>query len=90
VGPVTVTVVDGAVTSVLAQDSTIVIPPGSFLRTVDDLFDLIQDAIDRDAHLIRTGYDPSNGTPRDVYFDYEEFTIDEEFGFEVRNAAPIP
>jgi hypothetical protein len=50
---------------------------------IDQLFDLIQEAIDRDAHSIRAEYDPELGFPVDVYIDYNEMMADEEKGFTI-------
>ena len=50
---------------------------------IDQLFDLIQEAIDRDAHSIRAEYDPELGFPVDVYIDYDEMMADEEKGFTI-------
>lgn len=50
---------------------------------VDQLFDLIQEAVDRDAHSVRAEYDPDYGYPVDVYIDYDEMIADEEKGFTI-------
>lgn len=52
-------------------------------NTVDGLFDIIQDAIDRNAHSITVTYDPDRGFPVTVRIDYEEFAVDEEMGFTI-------
>jgi hypothetical protein len=49
--------------------------------TIDDLFDVIAAAIEGKAHSIRAEYDTHYGYPTDVFIDYEENAIDEEFGF---------
>jgi hypothetical protein len=54
-----------------------------FFPTVDGLFQVILDALDRDAHEIRVSYDPGTGIPFDIWIDYEENTVDEELGFTV-------
>lgn len=53
-------------------------------RTVDGLFDFIDEAISQQAVGINVTYDPS-GYPADVWIDYDERLADEERGFEVRS-----
>ena len=52
-------------------------------RTIDGLFDLLQEGIDKNAHSISVDYHPELGYPIDVWIDYEEATADEELGFEI-------
>ena len=49
--------------------------------TIDGLFDLIQDAYDRNAHEVQVEFDPSRGYPTRIYIDYSEMIADEELGF---------
>lgn len=53
-------------------------------QTVAELFEFIQDAIDRDAAEIRVSY-AAEGYPDEVWIDYEEQMADEERGFFVHN-----
>lgn len=39
--------------------------------TVEELFDIIDDAIDRDADVLQVGYDPEYGFPSAVNVDYQ-------------------
>ncbi len=52
VGDVRVTVKDGVITGVTELASEVARDPETF-RTIDGLFDLVQDAYDRDAHGYR-------------------------------------
>ena len=52
-------------------------------KATDDLFDVLMDAFDRDAHEVRVTYDEATGIPADIWIDYEENTADEELGFAV-------
>ena len=45
---------------------------------VDGLFDLIQDAIDRDADAIAVEYHPQLGYPTSISIDYSQMMADEE------------
>jgi len=49
-------------------------------QTISELFDFIQDAIDRDAAEIRISY-AAAGYPDEVWIDYSEQIADEERGF---------
>ena len=52
-------------------------------QTVDKLFDLLQEGIDKNAHSISADYHSELGYPVRVSIDYEEYTVDEEKGFEI-------
>ena len=52
-------------------------------RTIEGLFDLLQEGIDKKAHAISVEYHPELGYPVKVSIDYEEYTVDEEKGFEI-------
>lgn len=90
-GPVRVTVVDGEVESRVFVESGDTVPPGAAesYPSVDGLFDVLLDAVQRDAFRIEVTYDPDTGVPLDVFIDYEENTADEELGFQVTE-VPAP
>ena len=52
-------------------------------RTIDGLFDLLQEGIDKNAHSISAHYHSELGYPIDVWIDYDEAIADEELGFEI-------
>ena len=52
-------------------------------QTVDKLFDLLQEAIDKNAYNISVDYHSELGYPVRASIDYEEYTVDEEKGFEI-------
>ena len=52
-------------------------------QTVDKLFDLLQEGIDKNAHSISADYHSELGYPVRASIDYEEYTVDEEKGFEI-------
>ena len=56
-------------------------------RTVDGLFDFIEEAIDGRAVAINVTYDAS-GYPADAWIDYDERITDEERGFKVYSVDP--
>ena len=79
-GDVRVTVKDGVITGVTELASEVARDPETF-RTIDGLFDLVQDAYDRDAHEIQVEFDPGRGYPTRIWIDYVEMMMDEEMGF---------
>ena len=79
-GDVRVTVKDGVITGVSELASEVARDPETF-RTIDGLFDLVQDAYDRDAHEIQVEFDPGRGYPTRIWIDYVEMMADEEMGF---------
>ncbi len=52
-------------------------------RTIERLFDLLQEGIDKNAHTISAEYHPELGYPVKASIDYEEDSIDEELGFDI-------
>ena len=53
-------------------------------RTIEGLFDLLQEGIDKNAHSILVDYHPELGYPIDGWIDYEAAIADEELGFEIQ------
>ena len=54
-------------------------------KAMDNLFDLLQSAIDENAYTISAKYHPELGYPTDVWIDYEQHSVDEELGFSIHN-----
>ena len=79
-GDVRVTVQGGVITGVTELASVVARDPETF-RTIDGLFDLVQDAYDRDAHEVQVDFDPDRGYPTRIWIDYVEMMMDEEMGF---------
>ena len=52
-------------------------------KTIEELFDIIDEAFLQDAKEIRVEYDPDLGYPSLVFIDYDERIADEERGFNV-------
>jgi hypothetical protein len=77
---VRVTVKDGVITGVTELASEVARDPENFM-TIDGLFDLVQDAYDRDAHEVQVEFDPSRGYPTRIWIDYVLMIADEEMGF---------
>ncbi len=80
VDPVDVTVRSGVITTVVVADSQEELDPSMFAQfyTVDGLFQVVQDALDGDAHSVVVAYHSEFGYPVDVAIDYIEMAIDDE------------
>jgi hypothetical protein len=94
-GPVRVTVTGDDVTDRSYIDTGEPVPAlfEDLFPTVDGLFDVLRDAIEREAHRIDVTYDPISGVPLDLFIDYEQNVADEELGFrvvEVVGPPPMP
>jgi hypothetical protein len=83
VGPVNISVrenrIDGA--AFVEDDVPVAVEGLERYRTIEGLFDLLQEGIDKNAHSISAEYHSELGYPVKASIDYEEYTIDEELGF---------
>ena len=83
VSPVEISVRGGIIDGVVFSESGTPVEPPNFDRyeTVAGLFELIQNAIDRDAFSISVEYDTELGYPARAGIDFDERLADEEMGF---------
>lgn len=83
VTPVRVTVSDGVVTERRFVESGELIPAeiDVLFPSVDGLFEVLFDAVERDAYSIKATFDPDTGVPLVIAIDYEFNVSDEELGF---------
>ena len=83
--PVNITVRENRIDGVAFVEGDISIAVEGFdrYRTIDGLFDLLQEGIDKDAHIISAHYHSELGYPIDVWIDYDGAIADEELGFEI-------
>ena len=63
-----------------------VLPPGTYPRTVDQLFDMIGAALGADRFTAT--YDPNCGYPVGFFVDPSRNASDDEYGFSVTDLAP--
>jgi len=84
-GPVRVSVEAGVVVQRMYVESGDPVPGAydDLFPRVSGLFDILEDALDRDAYRVDVTYDPETGVPIDFWIDYSENTADEELGFTV-------
>lgn len=87
VGPIHVTVVNGAVVSRVYAANGQPVPADRFtgMDTVEELFEVLEDALDRDPADFEAGYDSRLGYPVSAFIDFSANVIDEEDGFTVTN-----
>lgn len=57
--------------------------------TVDQLFDRLEEALDREPHSVEAEYDSRLGHPTSVFIDFERNVDDEEWGFEISGLTPL-
>jgi hypothetical protein len=89
--PARVAVRDGVRTSVVFVEDGSAVPAqfaGLYL-TVPELFDFIEDAIDRGAHSIQVRYHGTLGYPTSIQVDYDASAIDEEMAFTATDLVPL-
>ena len=65
-------------------------PPSPYeARTVPQLFQVIEDALDRNADRLDVIYDPELGYPTSIVIDYEEQVADEELRLKAEGLVPL-
>lgn len=86
---VSVTVENGAVVSAEYTDSKNPVESAqlSYLQTVPDLFDLIDDALARKVASFMASYDQIYGYPTHIEIDYSASTADDEISFTARDLS---
>lgn len=60
-----------------------------FGETIEDLFILIQNAIDHRVHVIRAEYDAVNGFPTQIDYDGSAMAADDELSVRISDVHPI-
>ena len=58
-------------------------PSANEFPSVDGLFEILAEAMGRDAHVIEVTYDPVSGVPMEFFIDYVEHAVDEELRMRV-------
>lgn len=87
----TVTVQAGQVTEAEFQDSGRGVETAllSYVPTIADLFDMIEDALNRNASYFAATYDPSYGYPTRIEIDYSSSAVDDEVAISARDLLPL-
>jgi hypothetical protein len=83
VADVRVTVVGGVITGVTDIATGDALGPDLMkaFRTINGLFDLVQDAYNRNAHEVHVEFHPSRGYPTQIGIDYVRMIADDEMDF---------
>lgn len=87
--PYRVSVRDGVVLTVV-DEQTGTGAPLDYGRTVERLFDFVQETLDRDPWRISVTYDASWGFPATVSVDYDKEAVDDEVVLRARDLTPLP
>jgi len=91
VGWLEVTVEGGVVQSITVLEQEDV--PASVAEeypTVDELFDILAEAVEKDAVRIDVTWHETLGYPETFYIDYSRNIADEELGHDIRLLSPTP
>lgn len=85
IGPVRVTVEDGTVVARVYTESSDPVPDDfePLFPDVEGLYDVLLDALDRDAADINVTWDSVTGLPTEFFIDYNVQIADEELGFRI-------
>ncbi len=84
-----VSVKNDKITEVVNLNNNQVIPDSTFPKTIEELFNIIEDAIKRNADEILITYDPTLGYPTRVAIDYLKILADEEMTYTVENLSKL-
>jgi len=88
--PIRLTVSERQVVSVVDEQTRQPIAGDLYhAMSVEELFALIQDAIDRGAHRIAATYHPQLGYPTSIFIDYDRLAVDEELTLSVRDLLAV-
>ena len=91
VAPVIVSIRNGEIDAIVSSEDGRAVDESRFreYRTVEGLFDLIQEAIDQKAHKITVTYNSELGYPEEAQIDYQEFLADEEKTFSAADLVTL-
>lgn len=88
--PLRVTVRGGQVLSVANAQTEESVPMDSDLaKSIEDLFGLLEQALEHGAYQVTAAYDPDFGYPTSIYIDSDEQMVDEEIGYSVRDLRAV-
>ena len=57
--------------------------------TVEQLFAVVSDALNQNAHSVTVEYDDDWGYPRDIYIDYDREMVDDELSITAQDLVPV-
>ncbi|MEH1863829.1 MAG: DUF6174 domain-containing protein [Nostoc sp.] len=90
-GPVVIEVRNGQTTSITSVATGQAVNPEFFqnYKTIPKLFNVIQDAINRQAYSLNVSYSPKLGYPTKIEIDYNSQIADEEIYLTIENFQEI-
>lgn len=90
--PYEIRVQNGAIVEVKNANTGETVNPSQFTfsPTIESLFDKIQNAVERPAYRLEVTYNSTYGFPSSASIDYDQYAVDEEYGFEVSAFTPLP
>ncbi|EAZ89915.1 DUF6174 domain-containing protein [Crocosphaera chwakensis] len=87
--PLKVSVKNDKITQVVNLNNNQVITDLTLPKTIEELFKIIKDAIQRNADEILITYDPTLGYPTRVAIDYQKILADDEITYTVKNLSKL-
>lgn len=78
-------VVDNHVVSATNSQGEAVANPTQYFKTVDQLFQFIEESLKKNPARADITYDSTYGYPKSIYIDFDERMADEEMGYELSN-----
>ncbi|GAX37369.1 DUF6174 domain-containing protein [Nodularia sp. NIES-3585] len=90
-GPVVIEVRNGQTTSITSVATGLAVEPQLFqeYNTIPKLFNVIQDAINRQAFSLNVSYSPRLGYPTQINIDYNSQMADEEVYLTIENFEEV-
>ena len=82
-------VIDGEVENVFYVDNGAAVPFNFWPKSIEGVFDQIQDAYDTDAFMIDVTFDTELGYPASVFIDYQQALADEELALQISQVTPL-
>jgi hypothetical protein len=87
--PIRITVQQGSIISAIAVETNQPVSAALLadLKTIEGVFDLVQEAYNENAHSISVTYDPTTAFPASIGIDYSEQIADEEFSLQISDVV---
>ena len=87
--PLKVSIKNDKITQVVNLNSEQLVTDLTFPKTIEELFKIIKDAIQRNADEILITYDKTLGYPNRIAIDYQKILADEEITYTVENLSKL-
>ncbi|WP_107669726.1 DUF6174 domain-containing protein [Cyanothece sp. BG0011] len=87
--PLKVSVKNDKITQVVNLNNNQVITDLTLANTIEELFNIIEEGIQRNADELLITYDPTLGYPTRVAIDYQKILADDEITYTVKNLSKL-